>query len=449
MYDLWFHPLARFPGPVWNAFSNLPASKATLQGVYPFYLHSLHERYGDVVRVRPGTLSFVSSQAANDILTNKPGRGQLMKDQGVYSKSVNGSYSILSTPSDADHSRYRRLLAHGFSEKAVREQEVVVKSYVDLLIQKLHKNAGKGPQDMVAWFNWTTFDLIGDLTFDRSFDCLENEAYHEWIPFVAGGIKSVLIMSEINRYPIVGRILSWLVRDKVQHAGKKGYQFTKARVEHRMASATDRLDFLGYILRHQGKETAMSLGEIEASSTILVLGGSETTATLLAGTLYYLLQNPKVKQEVLAETRQMFANEDEINMTSVNKLSFLRAVLDETMRMYPPVTLGSPRVVGEKSTVIGGYMVPAKVNSKPLFFRCLKQRNLTQDQTRVIDSRYAACHYSKNFRNAESFVPERWLNDPAYANDDKGAAQPFSLGPRNCIGRKYVTTQAAGIVLKK
>jgi cytochrome P450 len=109
----------------------------------------------------------------------------------------------------------------------------------------------------------------------------------------------------------------------------------------------------------------MSRGEIEATSSILVLGGSETTATLLSGTVFYLLQNPHVKQKLIAEIRDSFKNEDEINMTTVNGLPYLLATLEEAMRIYPPVTLGSPRVVGEEGTVIGGYEVPPKVrNSK-------------------------------------------------------------------------------------
>jgi cytochrome P450 len=153
VYNHWFHPLARFPGPIWNSFSHVPASYELLSGNYPFYLKSLHERYGDVVRIRPGALSFSGSQAAKDILTSQSSRGQLQKDPEVYFKSLNGSYSILSTPSDADHSRYRRLLSHGFSERAIREQEIVVQNYVNLLIQGLHQRAREGPQDMVAWFN--------------------------------------------------------------------------------------------------------------------------------------------------------------------------------------------------------------------------------------------------------------------------------------------------------
>lgn len=295
---------------------------------------------------------------------NKVGRCQLQKDPEIYSRDPNGFHSILSVPSDTEHGRYRRLLSHGFSEKAIREQESVIQKYVDLLIQRLQKRAGAGPQDMVAWFNWTTFDIIGDLTFDQSFNCLEKEAYHEWIPFVFGGIKALLISSELRRYPLIMPILMWLSRKEILNAREKGLRFTRERVDHRISSSTDRLDFLGYILRHDGKETEMNRGEIEATSSILVLGGSDTTATLLSGVVYYLLANPRVKQKLVAEIRDRFINEDEINMTSVNSLSYLLATLEETMRIYPPVTLGSPRVVGDKSSEIGAYQVPPKVRQQ-------------------------------------------------------------------------------------
>jgi cytochrome P450 len=362
VYNVWFHPLAKFPGPRWNAVCHLPASYNFLRGKFPWYLHSLHERYGDVVRIRPGTLSFSSSQASRDILINKSGRDQLQKDPELFFKSPNGAYSILSTPSDTDHSRYRRLLSNGFSERAIRDQETVLETYVDLLIQGLRQNADKGPQDMVAWFNWTTFDVIGELTFDRSFDCLRKQAYHEWIPFVFGGVKAIMIRSELSRYPLISRIMMWLDREKILAAREKGFRFAEERVNHRFASATDRLDFFSHILRKEGKEREMSRAEILATSSTLILGGSDTTATLLAGTVYYLLQNPQSKQKLVAEIRGRFTDEAEISITTVSKLPYLLATLEEGMRIYPPVALGSPRIVGDEGAVLGGYHVPPKVS---------------------------------------------------------------------------------------
>ena len=45
-------------------------------------------------------------------------------------------------------------------------------------------------------------------------------------------------------------------------------------------------------------------------------------------------------------------------------------------------------------------------------------------------------HSFRNFEDPDSFIPERWLKDPKYAGDDRTALQPFSFGPRNCIGKK-------------
>lgn len=256
-------------------------------------------------------------------------------------------------------------------------------TYIDLLMQGLHQHSKEGPLDMVAWFTWITFDVIGDLTFDRSFDCLTNQAYHEWIPFVFGGVKAILIRSELSRYPFISKFLMWLDRNKILAAREKGFRFAEERVNHRIASTTDRQDFLARILGHEGKEREMSRAEIEATSSLLILGGSDTTATLLSGTVYYLLQNPEVKEKLVAEIRDRFVDEAEISLTTVNKLPYLLATLEETMRMYPPVALGSPRVTGNEGVVLGGYHVPPRVRGH----LHKKQCNAASELTQVTDSR--------------------------------------------------------------
>jgi cytochrome P450 len=62
---------------------------------------------------------------------------------------------------------------------------------------------------------------------------------------------------------------------------------------------------------------------------------------------------------------------------------------------------------------------------------------LTFLQTIVQISRLVAARSPTNFRNPDSFIPERWISSE-YDSDNKAATQPFSLGPRNCIGKKYV-----------
>ena len=97
----------------------------------------------------------------------------------------NGITSVLSAD-DTAHSRQRRLLAHAFSDKALREQEPLLHGYVDLLISKLHEesHARDGVVDLVDWYRYTTFDIIADLCFGESFGNLENKAEHALSQFV-------------------------------------------------------------------------------------------------------------------------------------------------------------------------------------------------------------------------------------------------------------------------
>lgn len=87
------------------------------------------------------------------------------------------------------------MLAPGFTAKTLRGQENILQKYVALLIERLggkieNAKVGAGGKDvgaevdMTAWFNYTTFDIIGDLGFGESFDCLQTSRYHPWIEAV-------------------------------------------------------------------------------------------------------------------------------------------------------------------------------------------------------------------------------------------------------------------------
>jgi len=81
------------------------------------------------------------------------------KDMKFYAKAPSSAESII-TAGDADHSRMRRYISHAFSTKALEEQQYILKEYIDLLIERLQER-DRQEVDMVAWYNWTTFDIIG------------------------------------------------------------------------------------------------------------------------------------------------------------------------------------------------------------------------------------------------------------------------------------------------
>jgi len=150
----------------------------------PFSVYRAHLKYGDVVRIAPDELAYNDHRAWKDIYGHRSGKGEIPKDPNFYLNTAAGHLSIIAAPSER-HGTLRRLLSHGFSEKALRDQEPILQYYVDLFIRRLRDNgATDGPIDIVKWYNFFTFDVIGDLAFGESFHCIETAQNHPWIEFI-------------------------------------------------------------------------------------------------------------------------------------------------------------------------------------------------------------------------------------------------------------------------
>lgn len=110
------------------------------------------------------------------------------------------------------------------------------------------------------------------------------------------------------------------------------------------------------------------MGKLVANAEILIIGGSETTASLLSGVTYLLLTNPEAYENLKGEVRSTFQSQDDINLISINKLSYMLACLDEGMRMYPPVANGLPRVCPKGGSTVLGEYIPEDVGD---FINCI------------------------------------------------------------------------------
>ena len=90
----------------------------------------------------------------------------------MYSSPLGQSQSVLTTIDIGQHASMRRLLSHAFSDRALADQEVFIHEHVDKLVAQLKQQAQHGPFDIIPWFNFFTFDVIGDLSFGESFNSL-------------------------------------------------------------------------------------------------------------------------------------------------------------------------------------------------------------------------------------------------------------------------------------
>jgi cytochrome P450 len=244
IYNIFFHPLRHFPGPKLWAMTRVPYTRNEISGQPQKTTLKLHQEYGPFVRVAPEILSISHPDAAIDL------RGHRTGGKSEHGKDPIGTYSLRNNIIGADredHSRFRQVMSRGFSAQAMLEQQTTIRSYVDTLLRQLHEFGAGGtkPVDMVAWYNYTTFDVIGDLAFGEPFGCLENSNYHPWVHTVFLGIKHLAISRSMNRYPFSGLLRKLFVSRELVIKNKEHDELSKMKVRKRLATMTDRPDFIG------------------------------------------------------------------------------------------------------------------------------------------------------------------------------------------------------------
>lgn len=142
--------------------------------------------------------------------------------------------------------------------------------------------------------------------------------------------------------------------------------------------------------------------------------GSDTTAIALTHVMYYLLRHPKALSRLRQEIDQAVENDVVIaSDAAVRNLPYLRACLDESLRLSPPVAFGINRKTPETGMYIDGHWIPGG--------------------TTVAVPAYTAHRNTDIFDEPEEFRPERWLGDGA--KTAQASFIPFSTGGRGCIGR--------------
>ncbi|XP_055071890.2 sterol 26-hydroxylase, mitochondrial [Misgurnus anguillicaudatus] len=169
-------------------------------------------------------------------------------------------------------------------------------------------------------------------------------------------------------------------------------------------------EYLTYLLSN----VKMSNKDIYGSIAELLLGGVDTTSNTLTWTLYLLSRDPQVQATLYEEVNRIVKGDRVPTAQEVNSMPYLKAVIKETLRMYPVISMNS-RIMAENDVVIGGH-----------FFNKM--------------TTFTICHYAiskdeKVFPEPRKFKPERWLRD-GRARPNPFGSIPFGFGVRGCVGRR-------------
>ncbi|KAF7911958.1 uncharacterized protein EAE98_011715 [Botrytis deweyae] len=440
IYRIWFHPLSKIPGPPLLATTDIINQwRSNIDGTFPREVSRLHKQFGPLVRVGPNRIAVDGSIGYPEVFSLKA-KGLAGTFDKVRNYLFEGDYnSILGAPNEL-HRRLRRSLAHSFSEAAIREQEGIIEKHVNMLLEQLTRKAELVETvDIVKWMNFTFFDIIGELTFAKSFNSLETGEEHPYITNFFDAILGNSYNRFLTSYPYLNIPFNMMMgRKQVLRAMNQNVEnsvftqeLTKKRIEMGEESKTGQRDFMSHMLKKNREgEQAMANEDILQNSMILVGAGSETTASAMSFFFYITGTNTAQKKILQDEIRSTFTEESEINMVKCGQIGYLHACIEETLRMFPPVAETPPRV--SPGANIGGEFIPSG--------------------TIIHVYPWATFRNPDNFTDPNSFRPERWLlpthprYDARYAKDNLACVKPFSHGPRDCLGKNLAYNEMRLII---
>ncbi|QJY33871.1 MULTISPECIES: cytochrome P450 [Comamonadaceae] len=388
------------PGP--DQGYDLDANDETLP-----VLQQLRSRYGPICRVpsltRPGDGLVIHDpdDIRRVLLTN---RGNYVKGAGLERVRVLLGNGLIVSDGDL-WVRQRRMIQPAFQGQATRGFAPVVRQVnADLLTRwSAHADSGE-PIDLTHELSSVALEIVLRALFSADFDRLvETE----------GGSPFDLLTEESRRDLQFAARFRGLAR------------FVRAIIETRRLEARVESDWLSMLMQARDKASGEPMPDRALLDEVmtLIVAGHETTASTLNWTWYLLARHPEAEAALhaaIANAAPTEAAPDQALATPFASADYVEQVLQEALRLYPPVWLFSRRAVQDDT--LGGYHVPAGTD----IFICpyLLHRDPAQ------------------WERPEAFHPARFMPDAA-AGRHRFAYLPFSAGPRFCVGAGFAMAEMA------
>jgi cytochrome P450 len=395
-------------------------------------LHEAHQ-HAPIIRIGPNALSLNDSRAAQVIY----GHGtQTIKDS--YYDSGAGPYRHLADTRDKqEHSRKRRILASGYALTTVVKWEHKIANRIQALVNQYDCRCGPtygqcdsaSPVDHRRWMDLFTIDVICDIGLSAGLRLLEKGDDVLEVQNADGKTYQCRFRESLWRghtihmsfawlptwYKTIRRLTCWDSRWKDAEAfGDIVTTQCKRRLDRYLAG--EKLDdFFAYLLELKtGSMNMLPLGEMIAECSVMLNAGSDTTGIALTNCLYLLIKNPSCLQKLRSEVDEAFPEDDIVaKYDRIKYLPYLKACLDESLRLHPPSATTTPRMTPQDGLEIMGEWIPGN--------------------TTVLCPTYTLHRHPSAFQDPENFNPERWLD--VHARSLQEYFLPFSAGARGCIGR--------------
>ncbi|KAK4089827.1 hypothetical protein Purlil1_5930 [Purpureocillium lilacinum] len=409
-YGVYHNPTSRLPGPWHTKWTSAVLDYHWLRGTRPQWIDGLHQRYGRIVRIAPKEVDICDVDAVKTIYTV---RETFLKPVWYQHFTTFGLENVFNTNNVEFHRRHRRLLSGPISESSLREYRHLVDARCRLTLQRIREDMrSKGAADLFKWWMLFATDVIGEMTFGESFKTLEHGERNDYVRMLGqtgnlGVVRSTfpLLTSIATKIPLpyFSKAVGYS-RTLTKYAGESLGRYKK------VVEATPELaqQTLFTNLLKAKEDDRLTFEEMRNEAEVYIIGGSDTTTITLTYLVWSVCRHPLVRSVLLKELELL---SDDFDEQDLKDLPYLNQVISETLRLYPAVPSGLPRLVPPGGAELCGYALNEGVS--------------------VGAQAYSMHRDPEIYPDPHAFNPSRWAS-PTRAMKD--AFMPFGKGARVCIG---------------
>ncbi|KAJ5893432.1 Cytochrome P450 [Penicillium taxi] len=408
-------PLSKIPGPIFSRWTGMVETSYYVRGHRHDYVHSLHQKYGPIVRYAPGHVDVSDIDAVRII--HKVNRGYLKSDW-YHSLAPPGVETLMNLTDPTVHTRWRRLLGGPFQDNYLQKLEPVVAEKMAKALSKMEEELEqRGCIDVLKWWIYMALDIITELSYGASVNILEDEEENRYIMDYLEGLGPIHAVR--TTMPSVLTFANWLqlpVFNKLLNAGPRAAVWATETIKayKKLLTEENPKPTLFTPLFDKGDKgfTDIQITHLAGSN---ITAGSHTTATVMTFTIWAICKHPEVRDKLVAEVSQL---PEGFKHNNVRNLPYLNCVIQESVRLYAAVPSVLPRAVPKGGVELNGYFIP--------------------EGTTISTQCYSLHRREDYFPNALHFDPERWVNP---TKEMEEAYMGFGAGTRSCVGTNLAHTE--------
>uniref|UniRef100_A0A6J0UNZ8 Cytochrome P450 27C1 isoform X2 n=1 Tax=Pogona vitticeps TaxID=103695 RepID=A0A6J0UNZ8_9SAUR len=299
--------------------------------------------------------------------------------------------------------------------------EVVADLIKRIYILRNQEEDGETVTNVNSLFFKYSMEGVATVLYECRLGCLESHIPQSTVEYIEA---LELMFSSFKTTMYAGAIPKWL-RPIIPKPWKEFckswdglFKFSQIHVDNKLNDIKSHLDrgevVDGGLLTTLLKSEELTVEEIYANMTEMLLAGVDTTSFTLSWATYLLAKHPEVQHSIYKEIVSNLRKDKVPDAHDIPNLPMIRALLKETLRLFP-VLPGNGRVT-QKDMVIGGYLIPKG--------------------TQLALCHYATSYQEENFPSANEFMPDRWLRKSNMDRVDNFGSIPFGYGIRSCIGKR-------------